>query len=133
MDQFSGPTVTIPDAPSLTNQPVKPDLLSSDLRRKIRRTGFSSILSFPSVDDNVQGNILSSMNRITQTSEKRILLPDGNGGQQKILHGPRVSVPSPTLSVSITSTNTLKPALRKDPDELDLRGMTSESVYPGRR
>lgn len=134
-NQGSGPSKSVTTAAlsSLTSPPATPDLLSSDLRRKIRRTGFSSILSLPSVNDNAQGNVIGTMARTKQTSEKQLLFPDASGGQQKIMHGPNVLVPSTTTSASVTSTNAPNPLLKKDPDQPDLRRTTVESMYPWRR
>ncbi|KAG0617455.1 hypothetical protein M758_5G190600 [Ceratodon purpureus] len=84
-DQGSEPSraAMAPPPSSLTSLPAASDLLSLNLRRKIRRTGFSTIPSLSSVDDNAQRNTMGTMNNIMQTSEKHTISAKTNSGIAK--------------------------------------------------
>lgn len=136
-DEGTGPSraVTGPPPSSLTSLPATPDLLSSNLRRKIRRTGFSSIPSFSSVNASYQRNSTGHKTTIiTQTSEKQLLLPEGGGGQQEIMHDGKVLIPS-AMNAGIAASKLIVPknSFNKVPDQLDLRRITAESISSGKR
>lgn len=126
--------VTASPPSSLTSLLATSDLLSLDLKRKIRRTGFSRCIpSFSFVNDNAQRNTMGMMNSIKQTCEELLLRTDGRGGHQEIMHDPKVSVPSATNASNVASTLVPKNSLYEDPEQSDLKKMTAESLSSGKR
>nr|XP_024376302.1 DExH-box ATP-dependent RNA helicase DExH17-like isoform X8 [Physcomitrium patens] len=101
--QDSGPSedVTASAPPSLTSLSTTPDLLSSDMRRKIRRTGFSSISCFSSVKNNDQRNSMVTLN-IAQPSSCQPRCPDRSDEPQNIKHRSRILQSFPSRAPRVT-------------------------------
>ena len=118
MDQVSGPSTAVAALPTaLTSLRATSDLLSLDLRKKIRRTGFSSIPSFSSANDTAQRNTK--------------LRPDERVGQQDFMYDLKALVPSAANATA--STIVPKSSLCKVPDQPDLRRITAECISSGKR